>query len=577
MKLILHIVRKDLRRLRGWIAAWLALLILPIGLGVTITRVTGASDEWGKIEMLHGGLIILQVAVAYLMVLLLVLDDPVAGTRQFWTTRPIGGRRLLAAKALGAAAILWGGMMLVGIPWWWWCGWGVTEMARAALDYALLAVAVATPAVAMGAIVDSLPRALLWTPVLLVVLFIWGIPVVASSRGGDGPALFLFRTAIAITGTWGVVWLVLARLYRTRKYFPGVIGWGLGLAFVWLGCALLPVEAFFRDSLRPVRPERAAGLNVVFREATIETSRNSRPPQDQVRAAFEITGEIPSGLYVQGQGLHESWSWGGTPIERHGALGAGRRGDWLLGYAPPKPDAETEAWTAKMQEAAKARRPDLAVKSRAVRRPMERADLWTYTFVPASVGARMDKESPTYHATVWLSLFRPTVRSEVPLKSGSTQRGNDHRVILNSVSGAVGMVESERFGQRVRVAETRNFHMTDFVPHRWREELYERTASQTWWRRTSNRGGYVILKKDTKEIIGVSNERPSFIHVHGVKISTQKARIYMDLVWRGQAGALVERPGLMENTVLAYVDAAVESVFMREVKVDEFKVRRLVD
>ena len=46
MKLILHIIAKDLRRLRGWLVAWLVVLALPVLLGLKALGAEPAPNEW---------------------------------------------------------------------------------------------------------------------------------------------------------------------------------------------------------------------------------------------------------------------------------------------------------------------------------------------------------------------------------------------------------------------------------------------------------------------------------------------------------------------------------------------------
>src|SRR3954470_6120026 len=117
MKLLFHIVANDLRRLRFWLMAWVVVLALPILEGVRTLRVDPLDDATWNLQDEMAWATMLEIGVAYLLMLLLVQGDAVVGTRQFWLTRPISGQRLLAAKTVGAAVVLWIIPLLVSLPW----------------------------------------------------------------------------------------------------------------------------------------------------------------------------------------------------------------------------------------------------------------------------------------------------------------------------------------------------------------------------------------------------------------------------------------------------------------------------
>lgn len=97
MIMILHIVRKDLRHLRLYLAGWLGLLIvvclvvrLGWGPGLSWIAVIGA----------------LKIALLALIVSKLVQEDSPVGSTSFWLSQPVSGRQLLAAKSIVLAVTL---------------------------------------------------------------------------------------------------------------------------------------------------------------------------------------------------------------------------------------------------------------------------------------------------------------------------------------------------------------------------------------------------------------------------------------------------------------------------------------
>ena len=104
MRLMWHVVRKDLGRLRWQLAAWLAILGAKYVMGFGVIWFGPFSDEAHKnLEIVVRALGASEVVVTFFLTALLVQGDAPVGSRQFWVTRPISGARLLGAKLLGLA------------------------------------------------------------------------------------------------------------------------------------------------------------------------------------------------------------------------------------------------------------------------------------------------------------------------------------------------------------------------------------------------------------------------------------------------------------------------------------------
>ena len=107
MNLVLHIVRKDFRHLRFYLAGWFGLVILRaavIGYGPL------DSSTWDFNSSFYYELLAWfpQICLLPIMVARLVHDDLLVGSTAFWLDRPITGRQLLLGKSLflGLAVIL---------------------------------------------------------------------------------------------------------------------------------------------------------------------------------------------------------------------------------------------------------------------------------------------------------------------------------------------------------------------------------------------------------------------------------------------------------------------------------------
>src|SRR3954453_10354642 len=102
MKLIWHIIGKDIRRNTWPLVFWILLFVAQTGLGILALWEDGPNLEWADwIQRVDWMLVTMRFITGYILVTQFVQDDELTGTRMFWLTRPISARRLLAAKGLG--------------------------------------------------------------------------------------------------------------------------------------------------------------------------------------------------------------------------------------------------------------------------------------------------------------------------------------------------------------------------------------------------------------------------------------------------------------------------------------------
>ena len=113
MSLILHLVRKDFRRVRAMLAIWYPILILSVVLDTRIELFLdgrGPAQEVGtpsSAELDLAVFVLVGLLVVFLDLLMraaivskLVHDDATVGSTAFWLSRPITGGTLLASKAI---------------------------------------------------------------------------------------------------------------------------------------------------------------------------------------------------------------------------------------------------------------------------------------------------------------------------------------------------------------------------------------------------------------------------------------------------------------------------------------------
>jgi hypothetical protein len=104
---VLHIVGKDVRRLRWLLVLWVAILGTRIVFAAAATRYTG--ETFGPAFALQelGGIVgMLETLLLALLVARLVHEEPLVGLNAFWLTRPYSPGMLLAAKLLIASGAL---------------------------------------------------------------------------------------------------------------------------------------------------------------------------------------------------------------------------------------------------------------------------------------------------------------------------------------------------------------------------------------------------------------------------------------------------------------------------------------
>jgi hypothetical protein len=110
MSQTLHIVRKDVRRLRWVLVLWVMVLAMRVAFSlITLTSAESANTSY-FLRQLFSPIITIELLITALIVVRLVHEEPLVGFTPFWLTRPYDRGALVRAKLLFATVVL------VGLP-----------------------------------------------------------------------------------------------------------------------------------------------------------------------------------------------------------------------------------------------------------------------------------------------------------------------------------------------------------------------------------------------------------------------------------------------------------------------------
>ncbi len=222
-----HIVRKDVRRLAIPVAVWLA---FQAGALVWFAQAPGFLPHdvatWVYGYGLWAELILVgQVLFSFVLVGVLVLEDPARGSDVFWRTRPVSGARLLAAKGIAAGLLFVVAPALVLLPIWLSLGFTMGEAARAGVTLMHGQLGVVLLGLAAGSVASSLAQHV----GLVIVLF--GLHTASHAAGAWLGGLRFEATSGSDLGSILLTfsgWLLLAaaasvQFLKHRRAWSGVL------------------------------------------------------------------------------------------------------------------------------------------------------------------------------------------------------------------------------------------------------------------------------------------------------------------------------------------------------------------
>jgi hypothetical protein len=295
MSHVLHVFKKDVRRLRWAVVAWVAAVIARLILNTTGAELSfGAVGPQIAIANLSDLLLIVELLLLALIVSGLVHDEPLVGADAFWLTRPIGANALLAAKLSFAA------LFLVAAPM---AGQSIVAAAvsgdprvagQAALAFAFSQTLWISFLVAVAAVTPSLVRFLL-TLVGGVAAMAVAVSLVLTTVLLTG---FLdesgYTESSLMDGTSGVVWMLLATcailLAVAYQYRHRRAGRAVAIGVVCVIAAAFIADRFpWRFGLPPEPDPGAWARDAALSPAVVDAGVESRASQDELEMGRAVS------------------------------------------------------------------------------------------------------------------------------------------------------------------------------------------------------------------------------------------------------------------------------------------------
>lgn len=442
MNLTWHIVKKDIRRLQLPLLMWTALLGAQAFLSMRLFSARAARPEWIDWQ---AGYITVLVAIGWLFTFILtaafVLEDSLVGTRMFWATRPISGRRLLGAKALGMLLALVAWPVVVALPSWIYFGLAAGDLPGAVKQVVLVQAAIVIGGSTLAAVAGQGSRFLFWMLALLVGFPLAVGVVTLHAQAGispDAKATRFFLTAVVLlVSMLAVTWLQFTsrRIGRSLAVFAGGLSVAVILCLVWRWSWV---------SLWPRSHEQAPGTEAIVLSVTSGANEaalvTSGPLQASLNGESRLTlalqaRQVPAELSLVGGGRAEAeFRWAdGTTLALVGTV---RVDSLWSGYAKllrlptAHPDAETEA-KLRTGTVLPAAAPDVRATRRSGRMlPAVAGEATLEVFFPLSPAweERFQAEAPACTLRIRVPISHPKVAAELPLVEGADRIGSGARM-----------------------------------------------------------------------------------------------------------------------------------------------------
>ncbi len=235
MNLTWHIIKKDLRALKWPLLLWALVVATKMGIGVVLLTADGTEGpEWFSRLALFSKLLAGLEGCVFVLVAALINEDLLVGTTAYWMTRPISGARLLRAKLFNIGLVFWVVPVLISLPWWQGCGYGLREIAWAAVELAAIQTIFVLVGLLWAVITDGYARFLMWTLVMVVAIpSIGGLIGMHLSKVNAVvmPGVATSRICVAIALAVAGIAAVVVHQFLTRRLWRSIamIGTTVGL------------------------------------------------------------------------------------------------------------------------------------------------------------------------------------------------------------------------------------------------------------------------------------------------------------------------------------------------------------
>jgi hypothetical protein len=304
MKLMLHIVAKDLRRIRWILVMWAAFLLLRTAAYASMTGFIGEPGvHWLQFFNSPVGSIALPAfdgLVVYLLVAAMVYEDSPTVRDAFWVTRPQAAACVFGAKVLAAGVVAVLIPTITHLPWWLRCGatFGTLPSLMGAVAVTLGAAALL--AVCVASLTDGFPRFVLWTIMGAAIVFTLMLVVrwIGSKFGVSSHAIIY--PVWLISAVFAAITLApAAHQYLTRRLARS-IGWlGFGVAALTSVMTIAPPKfrpssavSLYREEAVPLAlkipgvPSHIRSTNRLLLPLEIENARDNEALWAKVRAKW---------------------------------------------------------------------------------------------------------------------------------------------------------------------------------------------------------------------------------------------------------------------------------------------------
>jgi hypothetical protein len=585
MKLIWHIIKKDIRRDRGALLLWAALFVAQVAIGFVLLNYHGGQRDFiQKLQLASAALVGLQFLMGYVLVARLVHADALLGTTLFWATRPISRRRLLAAK-VGAVLLVFGvAPVALLVPWWLWCGFTAHDLAWTAVEtfgWQLLMIA---PAFLIASLTDDLGRVLLWSVMLFVVGMMWTALLGSVLRPGRlGNIEGAGSAGIVYTRVWlsGILLVLFSAVIAAHHYLTRRLARSIGLTMAGVGVVAAIVLFSERDwssglsSLTETKasPEVTAALAALKVEpgAALPDNRTKPRAGQEPSVTTEIYFEgLPENVAVSSIRSRQTWRWNdGLSVSRWSYIGNSTLpSEQLLraSYAlkEPEKDPETVAWAKAQQEKRIAEREARGLPAPRPWRlaPPSRPGVRTLVFsqAPEALVKRGLADPPAYEAMLRCGALQAVILAELPV-------GSDAHAARDSTQVRVRWAPMDRADKEVSILVT--------APLQRRSGLWG-VGSVVSDFRQFQRGEVWLVNRTTGDVRrngGFSLRSTRSAVVAGVILSWNEPNIEPESVIRN-GRTIVRDPQWMEHSKVVLVAEELVARFTVEVKSDRLEFRR---
>ncbi len=559
MKLILNIVAKDVRRLRWAVMAVWAVTAAKFGFGWWLL-LHGPTDlaVWRNFPRLVVALVALEAVLAWLVTGLLVLEDPLVGTEPAWRTRPIAGRRLLAAKVMGAGVMLCGPVVVFGLPWWWFNGFGLGDIGPALAGGLALQLLVIVPSMFVASLVDNIGRFVVWSVVgvalTLTYPLVWAVVLTQRLPRGSDAWGFVVLAIVAA----GMVATVVGQFrcgVRRRFLVGGALvaaGCLMVVGYQMVGRAL--AEAANGWTMR--NEARVADLQLTRKFTTVGDEITGARKGSQVFSQLIAKG-MPSGTAVDLVSAEHEWTWAGGARVTQASWGwqtSGLRPE-MLGWPAAKLDEETVQWQ-EMKRLARANRPGPqprvpppAVPGLPVEMPVSAS-----VTVARSVGGRLQAEDSRYVIRANLRIVKPQVWGALPLtaEARGAARGYWWRIVEMQTwarGGEFKLIQSHPAWAEFSLSE-------------WQ-----------YWLTRPRAPDYYAVDRERGRVNWISGDHSETVILAGVMVNARSASLRAPQVVRNGEWTVVERDWQqrLELVLIGWDEVA---RIRREVQTEPFRANR---